>query len=78
MSHRIEIKVTIELTHISGKFASRDDMTESLVDQIIDLELSSVDDIGEDGTTSYEVTTWEVNPIEKPKPVRRQRRSTRR
>jgi Arc/MetJ-type ribon-helix-helix transcriptional regulator len=73
MTIQIELKVIVTLEHVTGKFASRDDMIEKLIEELEGAELSSLDDLGEDGATSYEVASWEIEEIERPAPVRRRR-----
>jgi hypothetical protein len=73
MTHRIELRVSIDLDHIEGKFASREAMIESLVDELEGAEPSTIDGLGEDGMTSYTVSSWGIEEIERPKPVRRRK-----
>ena len=73
MTHRIELKVNVELDHVTGKFATRDEMVEKLTEALEDAEPSDLDGLGEDGSTSYTVSYWEIEEIEKPTPKCRRR-----
>lgn len=51
------LTVTVEVQHVEGKFASRDEIAEKLMDELESMDLGGVtaDDGGE-----YEVVSWEV------------------
>lgn len=60
MSHTIKLTVTIELERIEGKFASRDEMTEALIDELEGMDPGEIYGLGADGDTSYSIANWEV------------------
>lgn len=53
-----EVRVTVERTE--GRFAGRDEIGEEIQGWITEADQGSVDGIGSDGTSSYEVVDWEV------------------
>lgn len=68
---RFDFLVSVEVERVEGKFASRDEVAEELVSALTDADPSSIDGIGADGTSSYEVSSWDVEEQPQPKPVRR-------
>lgn len=64
MSHKFTIQVTIELERESGKFASRDEMAEALVDAIDSSDPGSLDGLGADGESTYTITDWTSEEIQ--------------
>lgn len=61
MAHRFTFTVEVELERTEGKFAARDEMADELREAIESADPGSIDGIGADGMTSYEVTSWEVS-----------------
>lgn len=62
MAHHFEFNVSVSLERLEGKFASRSDMEDALVEIIegyIDGEV--LDGLGSDGETSYEVSDFSVD-----------------
>lgn len=57
MAHRFKFVVEVELERTEGKFVSRDDMAQELLDAIESADPGSVD-VDE---SSYEVTNFTVN-----------------
>jgi hypothetical protein len=74
MIQRIEIKVAIEIEHREGKFASREEIVEQITSELELAEMSTIDGLGEDGTTTYDVTSWDIEEIERAKPAKTPRR----
>lgn len=62
MSSRFVFQVEVVLERTEGKFAPRDEMEEQIQEAIDSANPGSVDGIGSDGTSSYEVTDWMVTP----------------
>lgn len=60
MTHSFTFTVTVELERESGKFASREEMAEAVIEILMGAEESSVEGLGADGESSYNVTLWEV------------------
>lgn len=60
MSHRFTFTVEVELERTEGKFASRDEMAEAIIDMLEGAQ-EDVYGIGADGDSSYEATSWEVS-----------------
>lgn len=74
MSSRFRFVVEVELERVEGKFAGRDEMSDAIQNALDDANPSSVDGIGSDGTSNYEVVGWDVNEEEVPKPGKKPRR----
>lgn len=55
---RLTFNITVELARTSGKFVSKDEITELLLDELSNANPGSVD-VDE---SEYEVTDWEVEP----------------
>ena len=60
MAHHFTFTVTVELERTEGKFAGRDEMAEAIIDALEGADPGSVDGIGADGMSSYDVTDWAV------------------
>jgi hypothetical protein len=61
MTSRFKFTVEVSLERVEGKFASRDEMAEQIQEALDSANPSTVDGIGSDGTSSYEVSDWEVS-----------------
>jgi hypothetical protein len=57
---RFEMKVIVEVERLEGKFASRDELEQEIFNAISDANPSQIDNVGADGASSYEITSWEV------------------
>tara|TARA_R110002096_G_scaffold363003_2_gene556147 strand:+ start:902 stop:1075 length:174 start_codon:yes stop_codon:yes gene_type:complete len=51
MSHKFTIEVFVE--RVEGKFATRDEMAERIIDAVMDADMSG---LGDDGESEYEIT----------------------
>lgn len=60
MSHRFSFTVDVDVDRTEGKFASRDEIEGELRQWLEDANQGSVDGIGADGASTYEVTDWSV------------------
>ena len=60
MPHRFKFTVEVEVERESGKFASRDEMTEELISCLEGANEGSISGIGADGDSEYTVTSWTV------------------
>lgn len=69
MEFVFEVRVTVE--RVEGKFAARDEIVEEISQILAESDPSSIDGIGADGASSYEVQDWDVT--EQPQPKRRRR-----
>jgi Cu/Ag efflux pump CusA len=67
---RFDFVVSVEVERVEGKFAARDEVAEQLQEALESADPGSVDGIGADGTSSYEVSSWDVQEQEQPKSVR--------
>lgn len=67
---RFDFLVSVEVERVEGKFAARDEVEEQLREAIEGADPGQVDGIGADGTSSYEVQSWDVQEQAQP---RRQR-----
>lgn len=61
MAHRFKIIVEVEINRESGKFASRDEMADAIIDAIEGADPGSIDGIGADGDSCYTVDSWEAS-----------------
>lgn len=61
---RLKVEVYVEVEHVSGKFASREEIEEALVDAIERAEESTISDVGADGESVYDVTEWGVAVVD--------------
>jgi len=52
--------VEVEVERVEGKFASRDEIDETIAEWLESADEGTVDGIGADGESSYEVTSWSV------------------
>jgi hypothetical protein len=66
---RFTYTVEVEVERVEGKFASRDEVAEQLQEALEGADPGSIDGIGADGTSGYEVQSWSVD--EQPQPSRR-------
>lgn len=57
---RFKLTVEIEVERIEGKFASRDEIEEQLIEALESADPGSVDGVGADGASTYETVAWEV------------------
>jgi hypothetical protein len=57
---RFEIKVSVEVERLEGKFVSRDEIEEQIFEVLYSANPSSFDNLGVDSASSYEVTDWTV------------------
>jgi hypothetical protein len=60
MAHTFTFTVEVTLERTEGKFAARDELAEQLVEALDYANPSSVDGVGADGTSTYEVVDWVV------------------
>ena len=58
---RLTFTVEVEVERVQGKFASRDEISEQLLEAVEGADPGSVDGVGADGDSEYEVTSWEVS-----------------
>lgn len=61
MALRFAFTVTVEIERESGKFASREEIAEVLIEWLESADQGTVDGIGADGESSYSTTSWEVD-----------------
>lgn len=62
MASSFQFTVNVTLERESGKFMSRDEMSEQLQEAIESADPGSVDG-GPDGDSAYTVIEWEVNTV---------------
>lgn len=58
---RLNFTITVEVEREEGKFASRDDIEAFIRDHLDDSDPGTVDGVGADGTSVYQVTEWSVD-----------------
>jgi hypothetical protein len=57
---KITFTVEVELERVQGKFAGKDEIAEAIAEMIEGANESSVDGVGADGDSEYEIVSWEV------------------
>lgn len=57
---KFTLTVEVEVERVEGKFASRDDILAELTEAVEGADPGTVDGIGADGASSYEVVEWTV------------------
>lgn len=65
MAHRFTFTIEVTLERESGKFASRDEMADALVDVLEQADPGTVDGIGSDGDSYYTVSDFTVEEVSK-------------
>ena len=61
MATRATFVIEVELERESGKFASRDELIDEIKEWLEDANQGTVDGVGADGDSVYEVTEWSVS-----------------
>lgn len=62
--------ITVETERQQGKFMSRDEVNDALVEALIDADPGSVEG-GADGDSVYDVVSWEVESVEQQRKTRK-------
>lgn len=55
-------EVVVEVERLEGKFASRDEIEQAIMYALTDANPYQFDDLGADAASSYEISSWEVDP----------------
>lgn len=63
MAHTFTFTVTVELEREQGKFATRDEMAEAIIEWLQNADEGSIYGIGADGDSTYNTTQWEVEQV---------------
>lgn len=63
MAHTFTFTVTVELEREQGKFATRDEMAEEIIEWLQNADEGSIYGIGADGDSTYNTTQWEVEQV---------------
>lgn len=71
MAHRFRIVVEVELNREQGKFASRDDLVQGLIDEIEGADPGGLYGMGDDGSSDYTVDSFEVSEAPEPLTAKR-------
>lgn len=61
---RFKVTIDIDVTHVQGKFAGRDEIEELVTSAIME---ANPGDIETDDGAEYNVEFWEIEKVEKPK-----------
>lgn len=66
---KFRFEVFVEVERVQGKFASRDEVEDTIREMLEQANEGTVDGVGADGDTEYEINDWsvEVSPIPKKK-----------
>lgn len=59
---KIKFIIDVEVERVQGKFASKDEIVEAIVGMLEGADEGSVEGIGADGDSEYEIISWEVAP----------------
>lgn len=59
------ILVTVDTERESGKFAGRDEIAASIIEAIESADPGSLDGLGADGESTYNVEDWTVEEVDK-------------
>lgn len=62
---RFQFTIDVEVQRTEGKFATRDEIDEAIVAELEQTQ-PSLDGLGPDGTTEYEIIDWSVTSNGKP------------
>jgi hypothetical protein len=57
---KFQYVVEVEVERIEGKFAPKDEIANEIEDWLVGANQDSIDGIGADGTSEYEITDWSV------------------
>jgi hypothetical protein len=63
MPMKFEFLVSVELERTEGKFAPKDEVTERLTEFLEQANEGSVDGVGADGESVYEIIDWDVRQV---------------
>lgn len=58
---KFSFTVEVEVSRIEGKFATRDEISEYLQEELDGMNPGEVDGVGADGESRYEITDWSIN-----------------
>ncbi|GAA4660363.1 hypothetical protein [Arthrobacter cryoconiti] len=60
MAHRFTFTVEVSTERTEGKFASREDQAQAILEELEGADPSEISGIGADGDSTYEIVNWEV------------------
>ena len=60
MAHKFSFTVEVELERSAGKFASREEMAEEIIEALESADPGYLSGLGIAGDSDYDVTNWEV------------------
>ena len=75
MTMEFTFTVTVSVTRESGKFASRDEIADQIIEAIEEANPEEISGIGSDGESTYTVDEWMAEEYVKPKAAKRAIRS---
>lgn len=67
----LKFEIEIEVQHVSGMFAGKDEVEESIMSDLESADPGSVSNIGANGDSEYEVVSFDVSSVEVPRRRRR-------
>ena len=65
-----EFLVSVDAERIQGKFATKDEVQEAIQAMLDEANPGSLDGLGPDGSTEYEIADWSVD-FQEPAPKKR-------
>lgn len=57
---KVRLQVDVELSHVEGKFAGKDEVEEAIAEMVEAADEGMVSGVGADGDTTYEIEDWAV------------------
>ncbi len=61
MAHKFTLTVEVEVERTEGKFASREEMAEALIEALEQADPGELYGLGADGMSTYQVNSFEVS-----------------
>ena len=66
MAQHFTSTLTVDVNRTSGKFASRDEIADAIIDELNSADPSSLYNLGADGESEYEIESWEAEETPAP------------
>jgi hypothetical protein len=61
MAHVLKLQIEVTLERTEGKFASRSEMAEALVNELEGMDPGSLYGLGANSESTYDITDWSVS-----------------
>jgi hypothetical protein len=63
MAHNLIFAVRVTLERLEGKFAPKDELADKIIEMIEQANDSTIDGVGADGESVYDIVDWDVLQI---------------